>query len=84
MKNYLGLAALTLTAAYAQAQELPKASSEAFLKQRIGLTDITVTYSRPNVNNREVFGELVSYRHKVKKFVILLTGRSLLFFMSLF
>lgn len=61
IKNYLSLAVLGLTTSIVQAQELPKSSSEAFVKQRIGLTDVTITYSRPNVNDREVFGEVVSY-----------------------
>ena len=43
------------------AQDLPKPSSSAEVKQKIGLTDVTVVYSRPNVNDREVFGGLVPY-----------------------
>lgn len=44
-----------------KAQDLPKPSSSAEVKQRIGLTDITVAYSRPNVNDREIFGDLVPF-----------------------
>lgn len=44
-----------------QAQDLPKPSSSAEIKQKIGLTDVTVVYSRPNVNDREIFGGLVPY-----------------------
>jgi len=39
----------------------PKASPSCRLEQRVGLTDITVTYSRPSVNGRVIFGDLVSY-----------------------
>ena len=44
-----------------KAQDLPKPSSSAEIKQRIGLTDVTIAYSRPNVNDREIFGGLVPY-----------------------
>src|SRR3954470_7680424 len=41
--------------------EFPQASQHAVLKQRVGLTDIEVDYSRPNKNNRVIFGVLVPY-----------------------
>ena len=41
--------------------EFPAASQHATIKQRVGLTDIEVDYSRPNKNNREIFGGLVPY-----------------------
>src|SRR5207253_3497879 len=37
------------------------ASQHAVVKQRVGLTDVEVDYSRPNKNNREIFGGLVPY-----------------------
>ena len=43
------------------AQELPMPSPTATLKQRVGLTDITIVYSRPSMKDREIFGELVPY-----------------------
>lgn len=43
------------------AQELPKPSPKAKVEQRIGLTDLTVVYSRPSVKNRMVWGELVPF-----------------------
>lgn len=43
------------------AQELPMPSPTATMQQRVGLTDIEVTYSRPGVKDREIFGELVPY-----------------------
>src|ERR1051326_4181276 len=41
--------------------EFPAASQHAVVKQRVGLTDVEVDYSRPNKNNREIFGGLVPY-----------------------
>ncbi|HMD60314.1 MAG TPA: DUF2911 domain-containing protein, partial [Opitutaceae bacterium] len=41
--------------------ELPAASPGATTKQRVGLTDIEVVYSRPSMRGREVFGGLVPY-----------------------
>lgn len=47
---------------FAQAQlQTPKASPVAKVEQRVGLTDITLSYSRPAVNGRKVFGELLPY-----------------------
>lgn len=42
----------------AQAQELPQPSPAAKVEQRIGLTDVSVTYSRPGVKSREIWGGL--------------------------
>lgn len=47
------------TTTNAIAQELPQPSPKAKVEQRIGLTDVTVEYSRPSVKGRKVFGELV-------------------------
>jgi tetratricopeptide (TPR) repeat protein len=41
--------------------EFPAASQHAVVKQRVGLTDIEVDYSRPNKNNRTIFGGLVPF-----------------------
>ena len=41
--------------------ELPQPSPAASVSQRIGLTDITITYHRPAVNKRPVWGQLVPY-----------------------
>ncbi len=53
-------AASTLSAADEKV-EFPQASQHALLKQRIGLTDIEVDYSRPNKNGRVIFGTLVPF-----------------------
>jgi len=41
-----------------EAQELPQPSPYAEVMQRVGLTDVTVKYSRPGVKERVIFGEL--------------------------
>jgi tetratricopeptide (TPR) repeat protein len=47
---------------YAQGNlSLPNVSPYASVTQRIGLADMTVTYHRPAVNDREVWGALVPY-----------------------
>jgi hypothetical protein len=42
-----------------QPVKLPRASQHAVLTQTIGLTDMTIVYSRPGAKSRKVFGELV-------------------------
>ncbi len=52
----------TLVAGLAGAQlRLPRVSPAASLTQTIGTTDLTVTYSRPGVKNRVIWGNLVPY-----------------------
>src|SRR5437868_4494632 len=51
----------TLWAAEEKKIEFPAASQHAVVKQRVGLTDIEVDYSRPNKNKREIFGGLVPW-----------------------
>jgi len=41
--------------------DLPRQSQHAAVTQRIGITDITVHYSRPLANGRQVWGKLVPY-----------------------
>lgn len=57
--------AAALTAAFhAQAQgnlDLPAQSQAAEVKQRVGVTDITVNYHRPLVNGRKIWGALVPF-----------------------
>lgn len=56
----LFLAMLLINSLQAQLQT-PAASPGAKLEQRVGLTDITVEYSRPSVKKRVIFGGLVPY-----------------------
>jgi hypothetical protein len=39
----------------------PQSSPAASVSQTVGLTDITISYHRPAVNKRKVWGELVPY-----------------------
>ena len=39
----------------------PRASQQASVSQRVGLTDITIDYHRPGVKDRDVWGALVPY-----------------------
>jgi tetratricopeptide (TPR) repeat protein len=41
--------------------DLPMQSQRAQISQRIGITDITISYHRPLVNDRKVWGDLVPY-----------------------
>ena len=51
----------SLHAAEEKKIEFPAASQRAVVKQRVGLTDVEIDYSRPNKNDREIFGGLVPY-----------------------
>jgi hypothetical protein len=55
---------ITLSLAFAgtaMAQLAPQASPAAKIEQRVGLTDLTVKYSRPGKKDRVIFGELLPY-----------------------
>lgn len=52
----------TTTAAEAAKLEFPAASPGCTIKQRVGLTDVEVVYSRPGVKGREeVFGKMLPF-----------------------
>ncbi|MGI9103060.1 MAG: DUF2911 domain-containing protein [Terriglobales bacterium] len=65
MRKAIFLSALIMaTAVVCGAQSLidvPRASQHAQVTQRVGLTDITINYSRPLAKGRKVFGGLVPY-----------------------
>ena len=46
---------------FAQQIRMPQASPSAKVSQRVGLTDVTLDYSRPSTKGRKIFGELVPY-----------------------
>lgn len=51
-----------LLSGYISAQlELPRISQKASVMQTIGLLEVTVTFSRPNVKGRTIWGDLVPY-----------------------
>ena len=41
--------------------EVPAPSPFSKVEQKVGLTDVTVEYSRPGAKNRRVFGKLVPF-----------------------
>lgn len=41
--------------------DLPRESQHGQVSQRIGITDLTVSYNRPSVNGRTIWGETVPY-----------------------
>ncbi len=54
-------AALVASNAYSQMATLPQASPAATVSQIVGITKLSVDYSRPSVNGREIWGKLVPY-----------------------
>ncbi len=61
MKRTIITASITAFSLGVYAQELPMPSPKAKVEQRVGLTDVTIEYSRPSVKGRKIFGELVPY-----------------------
>ncbi len=59
----MALLAVLLAAVPLQAQglEVPRVSPKAVVTQTIGTTTVTVTYSRPGVKERAIWGGLVPY-----------------------
>ena len=65
MKNpflyLLALLACLTFKTYAQAPRIPEASSTQTIIQDFGLGKVTITYSRPNVKGRKIFGGINPY-----------------------
>lgn len=62
MKNITLALFCVFTALVGNAQiKTPQASPSAKIEQTVGLTEFTVTYSRPSMKGREIFGDLVPY-----------------------
>src|SRR5215470_6032314 len=62
MAAVAGIAGLTLAgAAAAQQVDLPRPSPNASVTQFIGITEVTLHYSRPGVKGRKIWGDLVPY-----------------------
>lgn len=59
-KTFLCLMLLVSFSTFAQLNT-PRGSQQATVSQRVGISDISITYSRPSVNGREVWGKLVPY-----------------------
>lgn len=50
----------------ALAQDVPRPSQKASVMQRIGVTDVTITYSRPGVKGRKIWGDPLPEQADVK------------------
>ena len=60
-KLVLAVFALTLMLSVNAQLETPQPSPMSKLEQKVGLTDITIEYSRPGVKGRKIFGDLEPY-----------------------
>jgi hypothetical protein len=63
MKRMLLLSAFALSAIFADAQTLrtPAPSPTQLLRQDFGLSTVELSYSRPGMKNRKIFGDLVPF-----------------------
>uniref|UniRef100_UPI0030C7CB11 DUF2911 domain-containing protein n=1 Tax=Yeosuana marina TaxID=1565536 RepID=UPI0030C7CB11 len=59
--NFITLAFCVLSLNTFAQLNTPRGSQRASVSQRVGITDITINYSRPSVNGREIWGKLVPY-----------------------
>ena len=60
-KVVLFLVAITLTLSMQAQIETPAPSTAQKIEQKVGLTDVTLEYSRPSMKGRTIFGDLVPY-----------------------
>ena len=51
---------LFATTSFAQLN-IPRGSQKATVSQTVGISEVSVTYSRPSVRGREIWGKLVPY-----------------------
>ena len=62
MKKIFTLLAIVIATFYVNAQvKTPQPSPKAVVSQVVGLTDVTIDYSRPSAKGRVVFGDLVPF-----------------------
>ncbi|MGB0391722.1 MAG: DUF2911 domain-containing protein [Salibacteraceae bacterium] len=61
IKTLLGVVFMAALSLQVSAQELPKPSPSASFKQTVGVTNISMKYSRPSVKGRTIWGDLVAY-----------------------
>ena len=71
MKNFLrplSIAAFLTLAGTVNAQiTMPSPSTTASVKQPVGMTEITLDYSRPSAKGRKIMGEIAPVRHIAPK-----------------
>ena len=60
-KLLLAFAVIGMTFNVGAQIETPQPSPIAKVEQKVGLTDISIEYSRPNMRGRTIFGDLVPY-----------------------
>jgi len=61
IKTFASVLIMGLLSFSVTAQDLPQPSPHATFTQRVGVTDISMDYSRPAVRGREIWGGLVPY-----------------------
>ena len=61
LASLTALVPLSLSLAAEKEIQFPAASQHATITQRVGLTDVSMDYSRPDKRGREIFGGLVPY-----------------------
>ncbi|MCX7743969.1 MAG: DUF2911 domain-containing protein [Flavobacteriales bacterium] len=62
MKNIILSSLLSIAVTITQAQiNIPQPSPLSTVSQKVGLVDVSITYSRPSAKGRKIFGELVPY-----------------------
>ncbi len=60
-KMIICLAVLAMTFSVHAQIQTPQPSPLSKIEQKVGLTDVTLEYSRPNMRGREIFGNLVPF-----------------------
>jgi len=60
-KLILAFTLLTCSYSLTAQIETPAPSPSSKIEQKVGLTDVTLEYSRPNMRDRDIFGDLVPY-----------------------
>src|SRR5688500_17988930 len=61
MKKIIAFVSLVCATGFVAAQELPKLSQPSKSEHVVGVTKISLQYSRPSVRGRVIFGEVVPY-----------------------
>jgi tetratricopeptide (TPR) repeat protein len=64
----LALLVISSSGLFAQSVTLPQQSPQAKVSQTIGISEVSVVYHRPSVNQREVWGKLVPYGYTYQNF----------------
>ncbi len=61
MRNYLTAVLILFTVGLIGQPRFPALSPEGSIRQKVGLTTISVIYERPAARGRKIFGDLVPY-----------------------